>query len=80
VGKDISKQIVGFLSALLLFLGTINVRFEWFTMDSVNALGVVIVAGFPLAATIITIYKNHYGFTQKARAEKQLLERNKRVF
>lgn len=74
--KDIVSQVVGFLSAIMLFLGAINIKFEWFTESSISAFGVVLSAGCFLAVTIYTIWRNHYGFTQKAKAQKEYLERN----
>ena len=74
MNKDIAKQITGFLTALFLFLGTINVKFEWFTLDSINALEVVIVAAIPLGYTLYVIYKNHFGFTNKAKEQKEVLK------
>ncbi|MED4029957.1 phage holin [Priestia megaterium] len=74
MNKDIAKQITGFLTALVLFLGTINVKFEWFTLDSINALEVVIVAAIPLAYTFYVIYKNHFGFTKKAKEQNKVLK------
>ncbi|MCY9198920.1 SPP1 phage holin family protein [Bacillus atrophaeus] len=69
MNTDIVKQITGFLTAVLLFLGTLNVKFDWFTEDSISAFGVVISAGILLAFNLYTIYKNHYGFTKKAKAQ-----------
>ncbi|AUO14809.1 phage holin [Priestia megaterium] len=76
MNKDIAKQITGFLTAVFLFLGTINVKFEWFTLDSINALEVVIVAAIPLGYTLYVIYKNHFGFTKKAKEQKEVLKQN----
>jgi protein-S-isoprenylcysteine O-methyltransferase Ste14 len=76
---DIVAQVVGFLSAILLFLGTINIKFEWFTEASISAFGIVLTAGIFLCITLYTIYQNFYGFTAKARAKKNLLKRNKLI-
>lgn len=72
---DIVKQIVGFLTAIMLFLGTLNIEFQWLTQDSINAFGVVVSAGILLAINLRTIYKNHYGFTEKAKKQKEFLEK-----
>ncbi|MFE4119951.1 phage holin [Priestia sp. YIM B13486] len=74
MNKDVAKQITGFLTALFLFLGTINVKFEWFTLDSINAFEVVIVAAIPLVYTFYRIYQNHYGTTEKAKEQKEVLK------
>lgn len=74
MNKDIAKQITGFLTAIFLFLGTINVKFDWFTLTSINAFEVVVLAGIPLGYTIYAIYKNHFGFTKKAKEQKVYLK------
>jgi hypothetical protein len=76
MNKDVAKQITGFLTALFLFLGAINVKFEWFTLNSINAFEVVIVAAIPLVYTFYAIWKNHFGFTEKAKEQKEVLKRN----
>jgi protein-S-isoprenylcysteine O-methyltransferase Ste14 len=73
--KDIVKQLVGFLMAVLLFLGTINIKFDWFTEASINAFGFVVAAAIALGINLWTIYKNHYGFTARAKAQKSALKR-----
>lgn len=74
MNKDLAKQITGWLMAVLLFLGTINVKFEWFTVESINAFEVVMVASIPLIGVGVTIYKNHYGITKKAKEQKEVLK------
>ncbi|MCA1029216.1 SPP1 phage holin family protein [Cytobacillus kochii] len=73
--NDVVKQIVGFLSAIMLFLGTLNIEFQWLTDASISAFGVVLSAGIFLGVNLYTIYKNHYGFTEKAKQQKAWLKR-----
>ncbi|MEX3713663.1 phage holin [Cytobacillus horneckiae] len=73
--NDVVKQIVGFLSAIMLFLGTLNIEFQWLTDASISAFGVVLSAGIFLGVNLYTIYKNHYGFTDKAKQQKAWLKR-----
>lgn len=73
--KDIVILVTGFLSTLLLFLGTINVYFEWFTMNSINAFGALLGAGIALVGSLFAVYKNTYAVTRKARKQKAMLER-----
>ncbi|MCM3325029.1 hypothetical protein [Cytobacillus kochii] len=54
------------MSAIMMFLGTLNVKFEWLTAASIDAFGIVLTAGIALGITLYTIYKNHFGFTKKA--------------
>lgn len=72
--NDVVKQFVGFLMAILLFLGTINVKYEWFTEASINAFGFVVAAAIALVYNLYSIYKNHYGFTKKAKQQKRVLK------
>lgn len=74
--NDVIKQLAGFLSALLLFLGTLNIQFEWFTKESIDAFVLVVSAGLLFGTSMFTIYKNHYGFTQKAKQQKEELKKN----
>lgn len=74
--KDIVILVTGFLSTLLLFLGTINVYFEWFTMDSINAFGALLGAGIALAGALYAVYKNTYAMSEKSREQAKVLERN----
>ncbi|MEC1157132.1 phage holin [Cytobacillus horneckiae] len=67
--------MVGFMSAIMLFLGTLNIQFQWLTEASINAFGVVLSAGIFLGVNLYTIYKNHYGFTGKAKQQKAWLKR-----
>lgn len=76
MNKDITKQITGFLTAIFLFLGTINVKIEWFNLKSINAFEVVVIAAIPLCYTLYAIYKNHFGFTRKAKKQKEVLKEN----
>lgn len=73
--KDIVILVTGFLSAVLLFLGTINVYFEWFTADSINAFGALLGGGIALAGALYAVYKNTYAVTRKARKQAEELER-----
>jgi len=76
MNKDVVKQITAFLMAFLLFLGTLNIKFEWFTVDSINAFEAVLIAAIPLVAILVGIYKNHYGITKKAKEQKEVLKQN----
>ena len=40
--KDFTILLGGFLSALLLFLGTIGISFDWFTQQSIDAFVVLV--------------------------------------
>ncbi|WP_188453809.1 hypothetical protein [Virgibacillus oceani] len=56
--KDISILIVGFLSAGMGFLATLNIKFEWLTTESINAFGAFFVAAGMLVAGFYATWKN----------------------
>jgi hypothetical protein len=72
--KDVISQVTGFLMAILLFLGTVNIEYKWFTEASISAVGLVLTAGTMLVINLYTIYRNHYGFTDKAKKEKSMID------
>ena len=64
----------GLLSAILLFLGTLNVEFEWFNMESIGALEGVLIAAVPFALLIYGVYKNTYVLSEKAKKQERALK------
>lgn len=58
---DIVKQVVGFLTAMSMFLGTIGFAFDWFNADSINAFGVFLGATIALGYTLYAVYTNTFG-------------------
>ncbi|MGQ4666536.1 phage holin [Metabacillus halosaccharovorans] len=68
--KDIATLLGGFLTALLMFFGTIGVSFEWFTTDSINAFVVLISASTALAINGYAVWKNTF-VTKKAQQFKE---------
>ena len=76
--KDYAVLITGFLSALMLFLGTIGFSFDWFTTESIDALGLVITASLPLVGSLYAIWKNTY-VSKKGQEQKEVLERTNKL-
>lgn len=76
---DKLKQYValfgGWLSAVLLFLGTLNVSFEWFSQNSIDAFVVVLGASIPFIIVIYGIWKNTYLVKKNAKEQEKLLKR-----
>ncbi|MFS0780106.1 hypothetical protein [Bacillus sp. 1P06AnD] len=63
MNKDTITLLGGFLTALLLFLGTIGISFDWFTQESINAFVVVVGALVALIINIYAVWKNtHTGW------------------
>jgi SPP1 family holin len=71
--KDIATLLGGFLTALLFFLGTIGISFEWFTTESVNAFVLVVSAAAALAINLYAVWKNTYT-SKKAQLQKKALQ------
>ncbi|MEH6943369.1 phage holin [Bacillus sp. JJ722] len=75
MNKDIVTLVTGFLSALLLFFGTIGVSFDRFTTESINAFGVLLTATIALSVALYAIWKNTY-VSKKAKEQKNLLKKH----
>jgi Co/Zn/Cd efflux system component len=73
MNKDIFTLISGFLTALLMFFGTIGIAFEWFTQESINAFVVLIAAFSALIINFYAIWKNTY-ISKKAQFQKKALQ------
>lgn len=58
--KDIATLLGGFLTALLFFLSTVGIAFEWFTEASINAFVVLVSAGIALSVNLYAVWKNTY--------------------
>lgn len=73
--KQIIAMVGGFLSSTLMFLGTLNVKYDWFTVESIDAFVVVLGAAVPLAFAFYGIYKNTFLLTKKAKIQEDELKR-----
>ena len=65
----------GLLSAVLLFLATLNIEFEWFNTESIGAFEGVLIAAIPFALLIYAVYRNSYIITDKAKKQVEELKR-----
>jgi len=76
--EDKIKQYIalfgGWLAAVLLFLGTLNIKFEWFNVDSINAFVVVLSASAPLILAVWGVWKNTYVVTKQAKNQEEVLK------
>jgi Co/Zn/Cd efflux system component len=73
MNKDIFTLLGGFLTALLMFFGTVGIAFNWFTQESINAFVVLIAAFSALLINIYAIWKNTYT-SKKAQLQKKALQ------
>lgn len=75
---DKLKQYVAlfgaWLSAVLLFLGTLNIKFVWFNAASIEAFVAVLIAFISFALLIYGIYKNTYVLSEKAKKQEWALK------
>lgn len=71
--KDIFTLLGGFLTALLFFLGTVGISFDWFTTESINAFVLVVSALVALVVNIYAVWKNTYT-SKKAQLQKKALQ------
>jgi len=75
---DKLKQYValfgGWLSAVLLFLGTLNVKFEWFNAASIEAFVAVLIAAVPFILIIYGVWKNTYLVRKRAKEQERVLK------
>ncbi len=76
---DKLKQYIGLfgglLSAVLLFLGTLNVKYVWFNAESIDAFIAVLIAAIPFVLLMYGLYKNTYLITKKAKRQEEELKR-----
>ncbi|MFJ8260261.1 hypothetical protein ACIQ4Z_24240 [Peribacillus asahii] len=64
--KDVFTLLGGFLTAILFFFGTIGVKFDWFTEESINAFVLVLSAFVALVINLFAVWKNtHTGWFKK---------------
>lgn len=71
--KDIFTLLSGFLTALLMFFGTVGIVFEWFTQESINAFVLLVAAFSALVINLYAVWKNTYT-SKKAKLQKKALQ------
>lgn len=77
--SDKLKQYIalfgGLLSAVLLFLQTLGLVFNWFNQDSIDAFINVLLAAVPFIVVMYGVYKNSYIVTKQAKAQEKELKK-----
>lgn len=68
--KDIFTLLGGFLTSLLFFFGTIGIKFDWFTTESINAFVLVCSAFAALIINSIAVWRNTNKYKLKEKALK----------
>ncbi len=76
---DKLKQYIGlfggWLSAVLLFLQSLDLEFWWFNEDTIGTLTNVLIASIPFILVFYGIYKNSYVITKEAKVQEQELKK-----
>lgn len=77
--EDKLKQYValfgGWLSAVLLFLGTVGQAYDWFNQESIDAFIIVLTASVPLILVFYGVWKNTFLVTKKAKRQENELKK-----
>ncbi|MGM0776901.1 MAG: phage holin [Bacillota bacterium] len=73
MNKDIATLLGGFLTALLFFLSTVGIAFDWFTEESINAFVVLVSAAIAFSVNLYAVWKNTYA-SKKAQLQKKALQ------
>lgn len=72
------KQYIGFfgglLSAVLLFLKSINVIVPWYTEETIGSFVNALLATIPFVLVIYGVWKNSYIVTKKAKEQEKFLK------
>jgi protein-S-isoprenylcysteine O-methyltransferase Ste14 len=68
--KDVFTLLGGFLTSVLLFLGTVGVSFEWLTQASIDAFVFMLAAAVALAVNLYAVWKNT-NVVEKLKSNKQ---------
>ena len=72
--KGIVILIVGFLQALMGFLATLNIEYQWLTEASISAFGLLVTAAILLVAGLYAVWKNTFT-GKKAQEQNEELHR-----
>jgi Co/Zn/Cd efflux system component len=68
--KDVFTLLGGFLTSILLFLGTIGISLDWFTQTSIDAFVLMISAAAALVINLYAVWKNT-NVIEKLKIKKQ---------
>ncbi|MGY3718815.1 phage holin, partial [Sutcliffiella cohnii] len=71
--KDVITLLGGFLTALLMFLGTVGISFDWFNEESINAFVLLISSLVALVVNLYAVWKNTYT-SKNAQLQKKALQ------
>lgn len=64
----------GLLSAVLLFLRSLNIDYWWFNEETINSFVNLLLALVPFVFVLYGVWKNSYIVTKKAREQEKVLK------
>ena len=64
----------GLLSAVLLFLRSLNIDYWWFNEETINSFVNLLLALVPFVFVLYGVWKNSYIVTKKAREQEKILK------
>ncbi|KGL44137.1 hypothetical protein [Listeria newyorkensis] len=74
--KQWVTQLTGLLMAIYSLLMTLNLHFDWLTVESINAAVTVIVAAVVFGGTLYAVFKNTFLF-KNGKRQAELIEKGK---
>ncbi|MBC6163283.1 hypothetical protein HB999_07355 [Listeria booriae] len=74
--KQWALQLTGVLMGLYSFFLTLNISFDWLTVDSINAFVPLVVAIVAFAGTVYPTFKNTFLF-KNGKRQADLIEKGK---
>lgn len=76
--KGVAILLSGWLFALMGFLSTLNIHFEWLTEESINAFVAFVVATVILIGTAWPVWKNTFVSKKAQELNSELYARRKK--
>lgn len=71
--RDLVKQFVGVISAIVPLLAVFGIKFDWLNESTATLLATAVVLGASFVVNVYTMWKNHYT-SSKAKAQKRALK------
>ncbi|MEK4228858.1 phage holin [Solibacillus sp. FSL H8-0538] len=66
----------GLLSAILLFLRSLDIDLKWFDQGVIDSFVSLLLALVPFVLVLYGVWKNSYIVTKKAREQEKVLKKN----
>lgn len=73
--KGLGILLSGWLFAIMGFLATLNIKFEWLTSASINAFVALIIATIMLIGSIYAVWKNTFVSKKAQKQNRELCKK-----